>query len=93
MPTPAQIKTATEQTDAARVLHYISKLERCEGFTKWLGPKIFKAYDAAAEAILAAHAKGSLPEPKDLATYHGLHEIVINCRQDKKAAKHKLQII
>lgn len=90
MATPQQIKAATEQTDAARTLHYIDKLEKCEGFTKWLGPKIFKAYDHAAEAILAAHARVEEPKPQDIATYHGLHDIVTSCRRDKTVAVHKL---
>ncbi len=91
MPTPAQLKTASEQSDAARTLAHIESLERCHGFTQWLAPKLFKAYDAAGEAILAAHAKGEEPSPKDIATYHGLHEIVAACRRDKTTASHKLK--
>jgi hypothetical protein len=91
MATPLQLKTAAEQSDAARTLAHIESLERCHGFTQWLAPKLFKAYDTAAEAILAAHAQGEAPSPKDIATYHGLHEIVAACRRDKITATHKLK--
>lgn len=91
MPTPAEIKATQEQSEAARVIYFIDKLEKCEGFTRWLAPKLFKAYDAAAESILSAHAKGDTPAPKDTATYHGLHDIVASCRRDKTAALHKLK--
>lgn len=91
MPTPAQIKTSQEQSAAARTLAAIDSLERCRGFTDWLGPKLFKAYDTAGESILAAHARGEAPSPSDVATYHGLHEIVAACRRDKVTAAHKLK--
>jgi hypothetical protein len=91
MPTPAEIKATAERSSAERTLAHIASLERCHGFTQWLAPKLFKAYDAAGEAILAAHAKGEAPAPKDLATYHGLHEIVAACRQEKATAAHKLK--
>lgn len=89
MPSPAEIKAANEEATAARNLHFVQTLERCDGFKDWLGPKIFKAYDAAADAILAAHAKGETPSAKDIATYHGLHEVVVSCRRDKTSALNK----
>lgn len=92
MPTPAQLKTAAEEADASRTLAWIKKLEKCEGFTQWLGPKLFKAYDAAAEGILAAHAQGKTPDASAVATYHGLHDIVTSCRRDKTTAAHKLKV-
>lgn len=91
MPTPAQIKATEEQSAAAQVLAYIESLERCEGFKKWLAPRIFKAYDSAAVAILDAHAQGRTPDASAIATYHGLHEIVTSCRRDKTNATHKLK--
>lgn len=92
MPTPAQLKTAAEESDASRTLAFIKKLEKCEGFTQWLGPKLFKAYDAAAVAILDAHAQGKTPDASAIATYHGLHDIVTSCRRDKTTAAHKLKV-
>lgn len=91
MPTPAQLKTAAEEADASRTLAHIESLERCPGFTQWLGPKLFKAYDAAAVSILDAHAQGKTPDASAIATYHGLHEIVTSCRRDKTNATHKLK--
>jgi hypothetical protein len=91
MPTPEQIKTAKDHANAAHTLAAIDSLERCRGFTDWLAPKLFKAYDTAGESILAAHARGEAPNPSDVATYHGLHEIVAACRRDKVTAAHKLK--
>lgn len=93
MATPAQLKATTEQNEAARVLYFVEALEKCHGFTHWLGPKLFKAYDLAGEAILAAHAKGEAPKPQDVATYHGLHELVAALRREKTAASHKLKLL
>ncbi len=89
MPTPAEIKATEEQSAAAQVLAYIESLERCEGFKKWLAPRIFKAYDAAQEAILTAASKGLEASQEDIRTFQCFHDIVTSCRRDKKAALHK----
>lgn len=89
MPSPHQLKLQAAQREAGSVLHHVEKLEKCDGFTRWLGPKLFRAYDDAATQILDAHAKGQAPDSKAVATYHGLHDIVQAFRREKKAAETK----
>lgn len=86
MPTPSEIKASEDQSSALAALHHIASLERCEGFKKWLGPRIFKAYDAAGEAILTAASQGQVAATKDIVTFQTFHDIVTACRRDKKAA-------
>lgn len=91
MPTPAELQRTQEQQQAARTLDLIASLKKCEGWKAWLGPKIFGAYDSAAERILAAHATHENPSPSDIATYQGLHDIVTAFRSTEKSAQAKLK--
>ncbi len=86
MPTPAQIEDTQRQAEAARLLSALDSLERCEGFTHYLGPKIFAAYDAAQTRILDAHASGKPPASTDIATLQGYHDLVTAWRTDKRSA-------
>lgn len=86
MPTPAQIEEETRQNAAGRTLHWLQSLEKSDGFTQYLGPKIFDAYDGAVTRIIDAHASGKIPDAKDISTLQGYHEIVTTFRLDKNSA-------
>ena len=86
MPTPAEIALDQQKSEAGRLLHWLDNLEHSEGFIKYLGPKIFAAYDAAQTRIIDAHATGKEPAAVDIATLQGFHEIVTTWRRDQRTA-------
>lgn len=86
MPTPTQLDAQQKQADAGRLVSWLEGLERTEGWSKYLAPKIFTAYDAAVERIITAHAAGKAPEVTDISTLQGYHEIVTTVRRDQKSA-------
>lgn len=87
MPTPAEIKEQKDQEQAGRLLNWLESLEKCQGWTEYLCPKIFASYDAAQTRILDAHAKNAAPDPKDIAIFQGYHEVVTTVRQEKATAR------
>jgi len=87
MPTPAEIKTQESLQEAGRILSWQEELKKCRGWTEYLEPKIFSAFDAARTRILDAHAAGKAPESKDLAVFQGFHEVVTAMRSDQASSQ------
>lgn len=90
MPTPADIDRSHEIQQAQQILRWVESLEKCSGWKEWMKAKVFTTYDAAAQNILAAVARGEPPASHDTTAYQALHPLVDAYRTTLRTAQAKV---
>lgn len=72
------------------LMAHAESLKHCPGWTKWLQPKVFAAYDKARDSILEAAARGEKGKDTDILLYQTFHALISDIRVELSTAEKRV---